>query len=88
MAPASGAEAGPVRERLVPVFCDADVPIATAASTTGTSHILFQLSGLTLIDCISSPAAIAHSAQWSTALQAHERDHRSGERLYFGVTCC
>jgi predicted nucleic acid-binding protein len=58
VAPASGAEGGAVEERLVRVFCDADVLIAGAASTRGASHILLQLSELTLIDCVSSPAAI------------------------------
>jgi predicted nucleic acid-binding protein len=43
------------------VFCDADVLIAGAASTRGASHILLQLSELTLIDCVSSPAAIAEA---------------------------
>jgi predicted nucleic acid-binding protein len=61
VAPASGAEAGPVEERLVRVFCDADVLIAGAASTRGASHILLQLSEFTLIDCVSSPAAIAEA---------------------------
>ena len=61
MAPASGAEGRPVEERLVRVFCDADVLIAGAASTRGASHILLQLSELTLIDCVSSPAAIAEA---------------------------
>ena len=61
MAPASGAEGSPVEERLVRVFCDADVLIAGAASTRGASHILLQLSELTLIDCVSSAAAIAEA---------------------------
>lgn len=61
MAPASGAEASPNEERLVRVFCDADVLIAGAASTRGASHILLQLSELTLIDCVSSPTAIAEA---------------------------
>lgn len=61
MAPKSGAEAGPVEDRLVRVFCDADVLIAGSASTRGASHILLQLSELTLIDCVSSPAAIAEA---------------------------
>jgi hypothetical protein len=34
------------------------VLIAGAASTTGASHILLQLSELTLIDCVSSPLAV------------------------------
>ena len=61
MAPASGAEGGPVEARLVRVFCDADMLIAGAASTRGASHVLLQLSELTLIDCVSSPAAIAEA---------------------------
>lgn len=61
MAPASGAEGGPGEECLVRVFCDADVLIAGAASTRGASHILLQLSELTLIDCVSSAVAIAEA---------------------------
>ena len=61
MARASGAEAGPAEQRLVRVFCDADVLIAGSASTRGASHILLQLSELTLIDCVSSRAAIAEA---------------------------
>lgn len=61
MVPASGAESGSVETRLVRVFCDADVLIAGAASTKGASHILLQLSELTLIDCVTSPTAIAEA---------------------------
>ena len=61
MAPASGAEAGPGEHRLVRIFCDADVLIAGAASTRGASHILLQLSELTLIDCVTSSAAITEA---------------------------
>ena len=61
MAPVSGVEGGAGEKRLVRVFCDADVLIAGAASTRGASHILLQLSELTLIDCVSSPAAIAEA---------------------------
>lgn len=61
MAPASGAERGAGEERLTLVFCDADVLIAGAASTRGARHILLQLSELTLIDCVTSPAAIAEA---------------------------
>jgi predicted nucleic acid-binding protein len=61
VAPASGVEGGGGEERLVRVFCDADVLIAGAASTRGASHILLQLSELTLIDCVSSPAAITEA---------------------------
>lgn len=46
--------------RLV-VFCDADVLIAGAASTTGASHILLQLAELTLITCVSSEYAVAEA---------------------------
>lgn len=57
MTPASGVD----EERLLRVFCDADVLIAGAASTKGASHILLQLSELTLIDCVASPTAIAEA---------------------------
>jgi predicted nucleic acid-binding protein len=40
------------------IFCDADVLIAGAASTTGASHILLQLSELTLVQCLTSPQAV------------------------------
>ena len=43
------------------IFCDADVLIAGAASTRGASHILLQLSELTLIACLTSPRAIQES---------------------------
>jgi len=43
---------------LVRIFCDADVLIAGAASTTGASHILLQLSELTLLECLASPHVI------------------------------
>lgn len=41
--------------------------IAGAASTRGASHILLQLSELTLIDCVSSPTAIAEAERNITA---------------------
>lgn len=44
--------------RHIRIFCDSDVLIAGAASTTGASHILLQLSELTLLDCLASPYAI------------------------------
>lgn len=66
MAPASGADPVHGTERLVRVFCDADVLIAGAASTTGASHILLQLSELTLIECVSSPLAV-HEAERNIA---------------------
>ena len=66
MAPASGADPAHGTERLVRVFCDADVLIAGAASTTGASHILLQLSELTLIECVSSPLAV-HEAERNIA---------------------
>ncbi len=43
---------------MVRIFCDADVLIAGAASTTGASHILLQLSELTLLVCLTSQYAI------------------------------
>lgn len=41
------------------IFCDADVLIAGAASTTGASHVLLQLSELTLIECLTSGLAVS-----------------------------
>jgi predicted nucleic acid-binding protein len=43
---------------MVRIFCDADVLIAGAASTAGASHILLQLSELTLLVCLTSQYAI------------------------------
>ncbi len=40
--------------RQVRIFCDSDVLIAGAASTSGASHNLLQLSELTLIACLTS----------------------------------
>jgi len=40
--------------RQVRIFCDADVLIAGAASTTGASHILLRLAELTLLTCLTS----------------------------------
>jgi predicted nucleic acid-binding protein len=53
----------PDSSRRVRIFCDADVLIAGAASTTGASHILLQLfllqlSELTLLVCLTSQYAI------------------------------
>lgn len=39
------------------LFVDADVLIAGSASTTGASHIILQLSRLTIIECITSEQA-------------------------------
>lgn len=44
--------------RPIRIFCDADVLIAGAASTTGASHILLQLGELTLVKCVSSQYAL------------------------------
>jgi predicted nucleic acid-binding protein len=44
--------------RQISIFCDADVLIAGAASTTGASHILLQLGELTLVKCVTSQYAI------------------------------
>ena len=57
---APGSSIERVSETLHParIFCDADVLIAGAASTTGASHILLQLSELTLLDCVTSQHAI------------------------------
>ena len=44
--------------RQVGIFCDADVLIAGAASTTGASHILLQLAELTLVTCLTSQYAV------------------------------
>lgn len=45
-------------ERQVGIFCDADVLIAGAASTTGASHILLRLAELTLVKCLTSQYAV------------------------------
>lgn len=45
-------------ERQVGIFCDADVLIAGAASTTGASHILLRLAELTLVKCLTSEYAV------------------------------
>lgn len=45
-------------ERQVGIFCDADVLIAGAASTTGASHILLRLPELTLVKCLTSQSAV------------------------------
>lgn len=47
--------------RQVRIFCDSDVLIAGAASTTGASHILLQLSELTLLSCLTSQYAITEA---------------------------
>lgn len=47
--------------RQVRVFCDADVLIAGAASTTGASHILLRLSELTLLECVTCGHAIGEA---------------------------
>lgn len=65
----------PDTTRGVRIFCDADVLIAGAASTTGASHILLCLSELTLIDCVTSGHAISEAernllAKLPTALPA------------------
>ena len=39
------------------LFLDADVLIAGSASTSGASHIVLQLSRLTIIECITSKQA-------------------------------
>jgi hypothetical protein len=59
--PASGPESGSIEDRLVRVFYDADVLIAGAAPTSGASHILPQLPELTLIECVTSPTAVAEA---------------------------
>ncbi len=41
------------------IFYDADVLIAGSASTEGASHVLLQLSELTLVDGVTSPHVIA-----------------------------
>jgi uncharacterized protein len=51
-------EAGPDAPSLLRIFCDADVLIAGAVSTTGASHILLQLSELTLVACLTSRQAV------------------------------
>ena len=51
----------PNAPRLVRIFCDADVLIAGAASTTGASHILLQLSELTLLQCVTSRHAVSEA---------------------------
>lgn len=53
----SAPEAGPGAP-LLRIFCDADVLIAGAASTSGASHILLQLSELTLVVCLTSGQAV------------------------------
>lgn len=68
-------EAGPGTPSLLRIFCDADVLIAGAASTTGASHILLQLSDLTLVDCLTSAQAVEEAernilAKMPTALPA------------------
>jgi predicted nucleic acid-binding protein len=45
--------------RRLRVFYDADVLIAGAASTEGASHVLLQLSELTLVDAVTSAHVIA-----------------------------
>jgi predicted nucleic acid-binding protein len=45
-------------ERQIVIFCDADVLIAGAASTTGASHLLLRLSELTLVKCVTSQYAV------------------------------
>jgi predicted nucleic acid-binding protein len=68
-------EAEPDAPRPIRIFCDADVLIAGAASTTGASHILLQLSELTLVQCLTSREAVEESernliAKIPTALPA------------------
>lgn len=59
--PGSGAKPNLEVPRSVRIFCDANVLIAGAASTTGASHILLQLSELTLLDCLTSPYAVTEA---------------------------
>ena len=47
--------------RQLRIFCDADVLIAGAASTTGASHIMLQLAELTLITCLTSEYAVSEA---------------------------
>ena len=47
--------------RQIRIFCDADVLIAGAASTTGASHIMLQLAELTLITCLTSEYAVSEA---------------------------
>lgn len=44
--------------RQLSIFCDADVLIAGAASTTGASHLVLQLAELTLVKCLTSQYAV------------------------------
>lgn len=48
----------PAKPRL---FVDADVLIAASASTKGASHILLQLSDLTIIECIVSKQVVVEA---------------------------
>lgn len=57
--------------RHVRIFCDSDVLIAGSASTTGASHILLQLSELTLLTCLTSAYALTEAERnLSTKLPA------------------
>ena len=48
----------PAKPRL---FVDADVLIAASASTKGASHVLLQLSDLTIIECVVSEQVIVEA---------------------------